>query len=484
MDKNELIKRVLDDPILFKLSGLAKEKGVPLFLVGGHLRDLLLGIQSSSSHQTGMDYDFALPKAFSSFISTMENALQFQFFKVGKADKARPREETGTLTYRMIRKGISIDVTFFQGETIKEDLLRRDFTINAIAVSLYDETCHSIEGTFADIRKKIIRSVSPQAITQDPLRMLRAVRYLCTLEGFTIDIKLEEEISLKRELVKDIPGERIKMELDRILLSQRPGLGIRSLYDLGLLPALMPEFKGLENLGQNRHHHLPVLSHVLLMIDKISWAEDWLARKGNALSLTQEDRLALSYAGLFHDLGKQNTYSQDDQGKVHFYYHESFSCMSAEVIMERLKFSNQMRNRILHLIKHHMRILNLSPETGESALKRLVNQMGEETPLLVLHTLSDKEASRGILSIQIDEIVESHCLRLLQLFAEKDIVHPPPLITGYDVMALGYPSGPRVGEILNDIREKQIEGWINTREEALEALRVYDPVDKPSENPL
>ena len=139
--------------------------------------------------------------------------------------------------------------------------------------------------------------------------------------------------------------------------------------------------------------------------------------------------------------------------------------------MERLRFSNPMKNRILRLIQHHMRILNLSSETGESALKRLVNQMGEETPLLVLHTLADKEASRGILSIQIDEIVDGHCLRILELFEEKDIVHPPPLITGHDVMAMGFPEGPEVGQLMNFIREKQVEGELKTREEALEALK-------------
>ncbi len=464
MDEKSLVKRVLNDPILFKLSCLAKEKEVPLFLVGGHLRDLLLGIQSPVCRQTGMDYDFTLPKEFSSFLSTMENALQFHFFKVGK-------EETGTVTYRMIRKEISIDVAFFQGVTIEEDLWRRDFTINAIAVSLRDGACHSIEGAFFDIENRIIRSVSPRAIEQDPLRMLRAIRYLCTLEGFAVDIKLEEEISSKKELIRGVPGERMKMELDRILLSPRPGLGIRSLYDLGLLTILMPEFKGLENLAQNRHHHLPVLSHVLLMIDKISWAEEWLIRGKKPLPLAPEDRLALSYAALFHDLGKQDTFSRDDNGRIHFYHHESFSCKSAEAIMERLRFSTPLKNRILHLIKHHMRILNLSSETGESALKRLINQIGEDLPLLILHTLADKEASRGILSIQIDEIVESHCLRLLQLFEEKDIVHPPPLITGHDVMAMGCPFGPKVGKILNFVREKQIEGEIKTREEALQVLK-------------
>jgi hypothetical protein len=139
--------------------------------------------------------------------------------------------------------------------------------------------------------------------------------------------------------------------------------------------------------------------------------------------------------------------------------------------MERLRFSNLMKNKILHLIKNHMRILNLSGETKETALKRLVNQIGDGTPLLVLHTLADKEASRGILSVQIDEVVENHCLRILELFNEKDIIHPPHFINGHDVMALGYSSGPRVGQILSFIRRKQVEGDIKNREEALSLLR-------------
>jgi tRNA nucleotidyltransferase/poly(A) polymerase len=109
--------------------------------------------------------------------------------------------------------------------------------------------------------------------------------------------------------------------------------------------------------------------------------------------------------------------------------------------------------------------------TKEGALKRLVNQMGPETPLLVLHALADKEASRGILSIQIDDMVENHCLQVLEFFKDKDIVHPPPLITGHDVMALGYLPGPRVGQILNLLRQKQVEGEIKNREEALKFIQ-------------
>jgi poly(A) polymerase len=457
MDMDRVKEEILKDPILSKLSRLAKEKQIPLFLVGGYLRNLFLAIP-------GRDYDFALPRDASPFIEFIEEALHLRFFKVGK-------EEMHTTTYRTIKEDMSIDLTFLQGETIDEDLQRRDFTINAMAFSLQDESFHEVEGSLEDIEKRLIRAVSSHSIDQDPLRMLRAIRYYCTLEGFVMDGELKEEISLKKEKIVSLPGERVKTELDQILLSPRPSTGIRSLYESNLLLTLFPEFKGLEDLGQNEHHHLDVLSHTLLAFEKISWASEWVARNHQGVFLDQEDKLSLYYASLFHDIGKQDTYSEDEKGRVHFYYHESFSVRAAERIMERLRFSNLMKNRILHLIKNHMRILNLSSETKETALKRLVNQIGDETPPLVLLSLADKEASRGILSIQIDEVVEGHCLQILRLFNEKDIVHPTPLITGYDVMALGYSPGPRVGQILNFIRRKQIDGEIKNREEALRVLR-------------
>jgi poly(A) polymerase len=261
------------------------------------------------------------------------------------------------------------------------------------------------------------------------------------------------------------------MELDQILLSPQPAVGMKLLHESNLSFSLFPELKGLEGLGQNEHHHLDALSHTFLIVEKISWAFEWIGRSDPKTSLNQEDRLALYYAAFFHDIGKQDAYSKDEKGRVHFYYHEAFSAQAGERIMERLRFSNLMENKILHLVKNHMRILNLSQETKETALRRLVNQIGDDTPLLVLLSLADKEASRGILSVQNDEVVEAHCLRILELFREKDVVHPPPLITGHDVMALGYSSGPRVGQILSFIRHKQVEGEIKTREEALRMLR-------------
>jgi putative nucleotidyltransferase with HDIG domain len=457
METKEIGKKILEDPVLSKLSNLSKEKNIPIFLVGGYIRDIFLRVHRQ-------DYDFTLPKEASSFIPMIEEILHLHFFKIGK-------EETNTVTYRIVKKDMSIDLTLFQGKTIEEDLQRRDFTINAIAFSLRDETFHRVEKALEDIENRTIRTVSNHSIDQDPLRMLRAIRYLCILDGFMMDKDLREEIFLKKEKITEIPGERIKMELDKILLSPWPEVGMRTLYELGLLFILVPELKNLENLGQNVYHHLNVLSHTLLMIEKVKWTLEWIAQRGMNIFLSQEDRLSLYYAALFHDIGKQDTYSIDEKGRIHFYHHEAFSCQRAEEILKRLKFSKTMENRILHLIKHHMRVLNLSQVTKEPALKRLVNQMGEGTPLLVVLSLADKEASRGILSMQMDEVVENHCLRVLELFKEKEIVRPSPLITGYDVMALGYSSGPKVGQILKFIREKQVEGDITNREEALKVLK-------------
>jgi tRNA nucleotidyltransferase/poly(A) polymerase len=455
MRLEDLQTEILDDPTLSKLSNLAKEEKISFYLVGGYLRDLLLG-----RHRK--DYDFTFPREAFPFLSVIEKAFHFHFFRVGKEE---------TTTYRIIKNEVSMDITPFQGRTIEEDLHRRDFTINTLAYSLGDGTWHWIEEALEDIQNRRIRAVSDRSIDHDPLRMLRAIRYLCTLGDFSIDEKLKEEISQKKEMILRIPSERIKMELDRILLSPRPNIGMKILYETGLLYVLLPEFRGLEALAQDEHHHLNALNHTLLAVEKISWAMEWMTLKKRPPLLSQEDLLCLCYAVLFHDIGKQDTYSKDERGRVHFYHHEEYSCLTAKRIMERLRFSNLMRERVLHLIQNHMRILNLSRETKETALKRLVHQIGDQTPLLVIHSLADKEASRGILSYQNDERVEGHCLHLLDLHREKEIIHPPALITGYDVMALGYSAGPKVGQVLNLIRQRQVEGEIKTREEALKVLR-------------
>jgi tRNA nucleotidyltransferase/poly(A) polymerase len=456
MDLSPVAKSILEDPVLSKLAALARKRGAPLFLVGGMIRDLFLG-----THRC--DYDLALPPESSSFIPEIEKALGFHFFMIGK-------EENGTATYRVIKPGLSVDLALFQGETIDNDLLRRDFTVNAFAFSLGKETFHWVEGALDDISKHIIRTVTDHSIDQDPLRMLRAIRYLSSLDGFKLDGKVSAELSRKKRLIEKVPAERIKMELDKILLSRRRTLGMDALYTSGLLLTLFPELGGLELLDQGSYHHLDAFSHTLLALEKMPWALDWIRSRKPGISPSEEDRLSLSYATLFHDLGKQNTRSRGQDGGVHFYHHEVDSCRTAEDIMERLRFPGLTKDKVLRLVGNHMAILTLAPQTKESALKKLVNRMGELTPLLVALTLADKEAGRGSLSVSRDERIEALCLRILDLYGQKEVVHPPSLVTGHDVMALGIDPGPRVGHLLERVREKQIVGEVRTREDALKVL--------------
>ncbi len=346
---------ILRDPLIDRLSALAKREHLSLLLVGGYIRDLLLGTP-------GKDYDFTLPKEEARSIALIEEMLQLRFFKVGK-------EEMDATTYRVIKDDLSIDLTFRVGKSLEEDLDRRDFTINTVAFSLREGTFHWAKTALRDLEDKIIRPVSPLAIDQDPLRMLRAVRYLCTLSGFRLDPDLQKEISLKREMIARTPGERIKAEMDHILLSSRPALGIAVLHESGLLLTLFPELKGLKGLDQGAYHHLSALSHTLLMVEKIGWALQWVMSRGKGISFTQDELLSLYYATLFHDMGKADTFSEDDQGKVHFYHHEGFSCLAAERVMQRLRFSNSIKDRVLRLVQTHMRIHNLARETKRMSLR-------------------------------------------------------------------------------------------------------------------
>ena len=455
MDLQDLQTEIAKDRMLLRLSELAKRGNVPFFLVGGYLRDLWLGTKRK-------DYDFTLPPEACFFISTIERIFRLHCFKAGKGK---------TITYRVMKEDFSMDISVFQGEDIVQDLHRRDFTVNALAFSLRDWTWHWTEGALEDIRNRRICTVSNRSIDQDPLRMLRAIRYASTLADFVIDGHLREEIRTKREQILGVPAERIRMEMDRILLGPRPSFGMEILYETGLLLVLIPELKRLENLTQGKYHHLPALSHTLTAIEKISPAIEWARSKEAAISVSENDTLCLLYAILFHDIGKQDTYSTDEEGEIHFYHHQVFSCQAARRIMQRFRFSNLMCEKVLRLIRNHMKILTLPREAKESVLRRLVHEIGEEILLLVIHTLADKEANRRVFSCEKDEMVEHHCLHLLALFRQKEVINLPVLITGRDVMAMGYQQGPKVGEILNHIRRRQVEGAIKTREEALTLLR-------------
>jgi poly(A) polymerase len=415
-----------------------------VFLVGGALRELAIG-------QSPKDYDFVLEKAED--LKIFEAALNCPSFLLGK----KPIQ-----THRIVNEETALDITVLEGN-IEQDLLRRDFTINAMAYDIQGEAVLDPLGGLRDIETGTIRYPREDSIREDPLRMIKAVRHLACLAGFTIDPQVKAAISTHRELVRHTAPERIKYELDLIMLSRNNHKGIRALEETGLLFEIFPELLRLKEMDREKGLELEALGHTLggfRYFNRI--------RKFHLFNV-QETKWA-AYGLLFHDLGKPLTFSFDEEkGRVHFFYHERHSCAIAEGIMERLRFSSAEMRSILNLIESHMRVFLISTsDATEKATRRLVYRMEHLTPGLVFLTLLDLYgSSKGKENVSTRR-VKARCREILAAYEEWRKEPLPRIVTGKDLIAFGFAEGPTIGTVLHDIREKQIAGEMTSREEALE----------------
>jgi poly(A) polymerase len=455
----EVEQRILADPVIKQVAETARQKKVHLYLVGGAIRDFLLCRQVK-------DYDFVLEKIKMPFLNQLRELLGASLFPMGKGKQGR--------VYRLVKDDKNVDFAGMFGDDINQDLMRRDFTINAIAYAFGEGRFYADPRTISDIKAGGITLVFPQALQADPLRMLRAIRYRCTLSGFDLTEPLKEEITRRRELLSDVAPERIRAELDEIILSPLPAQGLWLMRELGLLSCVVPELTPLEGLPQGRYHLTDALSHTVEVVGEA----DRLARRGNPFPFcpSEEARLILGYAALFHDLGKPATQRIDEQGELHFYGHPQESSRLAQGIMRRLKFASRVREGVILLVENHMRILTLAAgEPLDKALRRLIHTMGEEIRLLLLLGLAETgpkgNGDRGEQGRFMDL-----CQRIWDLYEREDLIAPDPLLRGRDLLAMGYAPGPRMGEILNAVRERQIAGELRTKEEALRFVQEeYTP---------
>ncbi len=447
----KVVERIRGDRVLLVLASIAKRERVGVYLVGGTIRDLTLG-------KGRQDYDFVLHQRDMDLVYKISQELKGHLFSIGKDEKRR--------VHRILTANEILDFNAIDGSTIQEDLKKRDFTINAMAYSLHEHRFYFHPGSEEDIDKKLIRMVSSEGFTQDPLRMIRGVRYLCVLEGFRLDEKTKGVIRRRSSLVRTISVERIKMEMDRILLSTKPFLGMRELAALGLIPEIFPEFQIPQGLKRTDLLRVDAFSHYLRFLRCL---DRWNGWEGD-LSLHTDERLILSYAALFTDMGRiQVTDNHWATGKS--VSQESSSHLAYE-IMTRMKFSNRFKELVKQVMDNHANLLKLSRSpVDEKALRQFVHHVGTSIRLLIIFSLLDQRASADHgLSPQSQRLVLL-CRRIRALYKREDIISPPTLITGRDVMRLGYEPGPVVGHILHRIQEKQIRGEIGDREQALIFLR-------------
>jgi poly(A) polymerase len=441
------------------VAGLARQQEIPLYLVGGTIRDILLGRKIR-------DYDFVVKKVEMPFLNQLGGLLEASVFPMGKG-----REEQ---IYRLVKGEKVIDFSVIAGGAIKDDLMRRDFTVNAIAYSFAEGRFFTAPQAMEDLKAGRIDLICPQALIADPLRMLRAVRYQCTLSGFALTDRLKEEIKRHKELLTEVAPERIRSELDEIILSPSPAQGLELMHELGLLTSALPEIAPLEDLPQGRYHRTDALCHTIGVVREVDQLMRW--EHPFPFQPSRDDRLIVGYAALFHDLGKPATMSIDAGGEIHFYGHPEHSSLLAQGIMKRLRFLSKVRDRVIPLVENHMRILTLATgEPTDKALRRLIHVMGEGTRLLLVLGLAetgfkqrdDKEEGKRFIDL---------CQRIWDLYEKEDLIAPEPLLMGRDLLGLGHAPGPRLGEILTEVRRRQIAGELKDREEALRFVQgAYPP---------
>jgi tRNA nucleotidyltransferase/poly(A) polymerase len=449
--------------LIQELAGLAHEAGARVYLVGGYVRDRLLGREP-------VDLDLLVEGDPARFLTALSQRAAFEPVVFSRKEP---------VTYRVALKDWLVDVSGFPAGSLEAELRRRDMTLNALAVPLEHPDAPPVDpaGGVRDIRDRRIRHVSEQGLREDPLRLLRAVRLAVVLEDFTLDDSLRRAIAALAPRIREAPAERVLAELEVILASPRAGQGVRLMHDVGLLFHVFPELAALEGLRQNRWHSHDALEHTLRAVQEADGLQgDPSAVPGSGPPEAEEWEI-LKWAALWHDAGKPATATRSEDGEVHFHGHENVSATLAAGALARLRVSGRRAERVVALVANHLRLTLLAAgdEPADRALRRLIHQVKYDIPLLCLLAIADRRAGGGPDAERRLAALLALIDRVLKLFqAESDrLITPQALLSGHDVMAiLQIGPGPRVGTVLRWLTRLQVEGRLKDRDEAVELLRT------------
>lgn len=437
-----------------------------LYLVGGALRDLLLGREPA-------DFDFAV------------SGLGIEF-AAGFARRARGKlvilSEPDDEARVVCRRTLVFDFNGFGGRTIDDDLGRRDFTINAMACELLADSAGEIidpHGGRRDIAAGIIRPVCATSLAADPLRLLRAFRHSLEL-GFRIDPAVLEQG--RGITLTSTAGERIGAELLRIM--ERPGshAALVSLHQLGRLEEILPDLKPVLDDPELSRHALDTGRKIEEIIGGGSYFdryepewhtyfERWGAENSDEPGLPYR-RALLKLAGLLHDIAKPQTRFTTTDGDVHFYGHDSLGARAAaRMCRDRLRLSRPQVKMIRTLTQEHMRLhlLATAADLSERAIRRYFRDLGPEAFGLMILCFADGWATAG----RTSHLEQTIGRMLEQQREENSRVRVERLVTGHDLIAMGMKPGPAFKVILQELQDLQVEGRITTKEEGLAYLKTH-----------
>ncbi len=474
--------------------------GQEIYLVGGAVRDALLGRESH-------DLDFAVPAGGIKLARRIADKLKGAFYAL---DQER---DTGRIV--LVREDGTrtiLDFATYRGTDIEADLRDRDFTINAIAFDLNSETIFDPLGGGKDLRAKIIRACTPQSLSDDPVRVLRAVRLAAGL-GFQIDVETRQEMKQATEGLRSVSPERLRDELFRILDGPQPGTAVRALGMLGVLPHILPELPALKGVEQPTPHVHDVWTHTVAVLNQLEdilatlapgydpestgdlftgllvmrlgrYREQFAAHFASSLNTDRSVRALLFFAALYHDVAKPACKTTGDDGRIRFWEHDEKGAEMAAARANALHLSNDEIHRLRLVIRNHMRIHfhstrleNEHKTPSRKAIYRFFRDAGEAGVDLALLALADTRATYAHTLTQDTWTAELDiCRILLENYWENPMesVSPPRLLDGNELMnEFKLKPGPRVGEILEAIREAQATGKVSTRDEALDFVREW-----------
>jgi len=479
---NETVLKTADAYINKQLLELLNE-GSKIYLVGGYVRDLLLGKDCCDkdfviSGESAADFSVKATDFFSGYYVLLDK--KFDIARVVMPDKRH-----------------SLDFAGCMGKDIFEDLKRRDFTINAIAVDLQNRNeIIDIFGGREDLKSQIIKAVSNENLIDDPLRMLRAFRHSSDT-GFKIEDKTLDFIIKNKHLIQTMPCERINTELVKLFEGDFASSTLDLMKNISFLDELIPELSTQRTIPKNLHHHLALIDHSIETIRqielKIKEMPQWISEHFNReFSPNLKVISLLKLSALLHDIGKPSTWSIDEEGRHRFIKHEEVGSELAPPILKRLKYGKHSIKYVTKLIKNHLypsQLLKCSHSEvkektcgdysyiSEKSLLKMFRKLGDMTPDVIILAMADRLSALG--PEITPQIVENNIKGLTFLLEkykeikEKDI-SIPKLLSGTDIIEmLGISKGPAVGEIIKALKSEQLAGEITTREEAETFVRKF-----------
>jgi poly(A) polymerase len=453
-------------PVADDLARRFQQAGFQLALVGGSVRDALLG-------RLGNDLDFttdALPEQVLKLVRGWADAVWevgIAFGTVGcrKDDAAGNSFQIEVTTYRSEaydRTSRKPEVSY--GKTIEEDLVRRDFTVNAMAVALPGITFVDPHGGLEDLARRVLRTPgTPQeSFSDDPLRMMRAARFAAQLD-FEVAPEVVAAMTQMSDRIGIVSAERVRDEVNKLILADRPRKGLELLVETGLAARVLPELPALRLERDEHFRHKDVYEHTLTVLEQ-------------AIALEEDGPdLVLRLAALLHDIGKPKTRRVESDGRVSFHHHEVVGAKMTKSRMTKLKYPNDMVKDVSRLVELHLRFHGYGTgEWTDSAVRRYVRDAGPLLSRLHKLTRSDCTTRNKKKAAALASTYDSLERRIAQLQEREELDAIRPDLDGNQIMAtLGIPPGPVVGKAYQHLLELRLENGPMEHDEAVAALKEW-----------